>query len=186
MSEFTQPIPAKTSGSFASLLASLTGKRADDSWDDTALADDTTTITYEQALRSHRRVRSSESATETLPNESSNSAPLSSKAAEPPPGEETCKTASITLRLTASERKQLQDRAATAQLSVSAYLRSCIFEAESLRSQVKEALAQMQAATQARTAGKNPLKSAEHNRLNLFRRWLMSPRAETPSSEAES
>ena len=46
--------------------------------------------------------------------------------------------------MTAEEQAQLHERADAAQLSVSAYLRSCIFEAEALRTQVKEALAQMQ------------------------------------------
>jgi predicted DNA binding CopG/RHH family protein len=59
----------------------------------------------------------------------------------------TLKTASITIRLTAEEQAQLHERAAAAQLSVSAYLRSCIFEAEALRIQVREALSQLRAAT---------------------------------------
>ena len=42
-----------------------------------------------------------------------------------------------------SEIAQLQRRAAEAGLTVSAYLRSCTFEAEALRTQVKEALAQL-------------------------------------------
>ena len=62
------------------------------------------------------------------------------------------KTASITIRLTKAEEAQLHERAAAAQLSISAYLRSCIFEAESLRAQVKEALSQMKAATTCRSS----------------------------------
>jgi hypothetical protein len=61
--------------------------------------------------------------------------------------ERNLKNASITVRLSQAEYEQLQERAAEAGLSVSAYLRSCTFEAESLRAQVKETLAQLRTAT---------------------------------------
>jgi hypothetical protein len=61
------------------------------------------------------------------------------------------KCASITIRLSQDECAQLRQRAAEAGLTVSAYLRSCTFEAESLRAMVKDTLAQLRAAT---TAGK--------------------------------
>jgi len=53
------------------------------------------------------------------------------------------KSASITIRLSKPECAQLRKRAAEAGLTVSAYLRSCTFEAESLRALVKDALAQL-------------------------------------------
>lgn len=53
------------------------------------------------------------------------------------------KSASITIRLSMSECAQLRNRAAEAGLTVSAYLRSCTFEAESLRALVKDTLAQL-------------------------------------------
>jgi len=53
------------------------------------------------------------------------------------------KSASITIRLSKAESEQLRRRASEAGLTVSAYLRSCTFEAESLRAQVKDALSQM-------------------------------------------
>ena len=56
------------------------------------------------------------------------------------------KRSSVTIRMTQAECDQLQRRASAAGLTVSAYLRSCIFEAEALRAQVKEALAQFNAA----------------------------------------
>jgi Mobilization protein NikA len=56
------------------------------------------------------------------------------------------KSVSITIRVTQAECKQLRLRAAEAGLTISSYLRSCTFEAESLRAQVKEALAQMRSA----------------------------------------
>ena len=54
------------------------------------------------------------------------------------------KSSSITIRLSKAESEQLRRRAAEAGLTVSAYLRSCTFEAESLRALVKETLAQLQ------------------------------------------
>lgn len=53
------------------------------------------------------------------------------------------KCASITIRLSKAEGEQLRRRAAEAGLTVSAYLRSCTFEAEALRAQVKEVLAEL-------------------------------------------
>ena len=53
------------------------------------------------------------------------------------------KSASITIRLSKVECAQLRKRAAEAGLTVSAYLRSCTFEAESLRALVKDTLAQL-------------------------------------------
>ncbi len=86
------------------------------------------------------------------------------------------KTASITIRLTEAEEAQLQERAAAAQLTVSAYLRSCIFEAESLRAQVKQALSQMKV-----TAALSPRVSDEPQstvrsgwRARLIPRWSLS------------
>lgn len=55
------------------------------------------------------------------------------------------KRASVTVRLSEAEYEQLHARAAEAGLTVSAYLRSCTFEADALRAQVKEALATLRA-----------------------------------------
>jgi len=57
------------------------------------------------------------------------------------------KCASITIRLSKAEVAQLRGRAAEAGLTVSAYLRSCTLEAESLRAMVKDTLAQLRAET---------------------------------------
>jgi hypothetical protein len=53
------------------------------------------------------------------------------------------KCASITIRVSKAECAQLRARATEAGLTISAYLRSCTLEAESLRAQVKDALAQL-------------------------------------------
>ncbi len=142
----TLPAP-KDASSFASLLASFTGapKKSGETWDDSALLDDVTTISYEQALQSHRRVPAVDPA--RTPSTEAPFAGIGASKATPDTGIKHRKTASITMRLTKAEEAQLHERAAAAQLSISAYLRSCIFEAESLRAQVKEALSQMKAAT---------------------------------------
>jgi hypothetical protein len=60
--------------------------------------------------------------------------------------DENRRRSSVTVRLSEAESAQLQKRAAEAGLTVSAYLRSCTFEAETLRAQVKAALAELRAA----------------------------------------
>lgn len=60
--------------------------------------------------------------------------------------ERNLKDASITIRLSKAECAQLHRRAAEAGLTVSAYLRSCTFEAESLREMVKDTLLQLRSA----------------------------------------
>ena len=165
--------------SFAALLASITARPSHkDGWDDSALADDVATISYEEALKHHRRVPSLESATEALPHHSLVGG------AEPPTGHLTPyrdsksrKNASITLRLTLAEQAQLHERASAAQLSVSAYIRSCIFEAESLRAQVKEALAQMQTSCQIAPPA-TPQKPPRNWHKRLFPRWSRGHAAE--------
>ena len=61
--------------------------------------------------------------------------------------ERNLKDASITIRMSKAECAQLHRRAAEAGLTVSAYLRSCTFEAESLRAMVKDTLAQLRSVT---------------------------------------
>jgi hypothetical protein len=57
------------------------------------------------------------------------------------------KCASITIRMSTAECVQLRKRAAEAGLTVSAYLRSCTFETESLRALVKDTLARLRSAS---------------------------------------
>jgi hypothetical protein len=61
--------------------------------------------------------------------------------------ERNLKDASITIRMSRAECEQLHQRAAEAGLTISAYLRSCTFEAESLRAMVKDTLAQLRPAS---------------------------------------
>jgi predicted DNA binding CopG/RHH family protein len=75
------------------------------------------------------------------------------------PGERNLKEASVTIRMSKAECAQLHRRAAEAGLTVSAYLRSCTFEAESLREMVRETLAQLRSATtEAKPANSDPAK----------------------------
>ena len=124
--------------SFAGLLASMaTPPKPETAWNDSELAEDVATISYEQALRTHARsvAKTSDAAVEPASNETSSGA----SAAKP------SRTASITIRLSEAEGAQLRQRAAESGLTVSAYLRSCTLEVESLRAQVKDALAQLRA-----------------------------------------
>ncbi len=66
------------------------------------------------------------------------------------------RSASITIRLSRAENAQLRERAAEAGLTVSAYLRSCTLQAEALRAQVKQALAQLRAAPVAEKPTEEP------------------------------
>jgi hypothetical protein len=81
--------------------------------------------------------------------------------------ERNLKDASITIRMSKAECAQLHRRAAEAGLTVSAYLRSCTFEAESLRAMVKDTLARLRSVTtQAKPAHSAP------SRIGRITRWL--------------
>jgi len=171
-----QTAPSATAATFAGMLASLAApapKHAP-AWNDDDLADDVATLSYERALRTHSRYRSSElndrSLTQIPDPEGMDfqaaradaapaAAPTATRQAASALKTETMvaresstaldrnlKRASITIRLSSAECAQLHKRAAEAGLTVSAYLRSCTFEAESLRALVKDTLAQLQAA----------------------------------------
>jgi hypothetical protein len=147
-------------------------KRSVSAWDDGGLADDVATLSYESALKAHARYRPTDTSLTQLPDpvpfrfEEAAAAtpqpapgipayPAPRAAANPEPklnrlsplpAERNLKDASITIRMSKAECAQLHRRAAEAGLTVSAYLRSCTFEAESLRAMVKEAMAQLRSA----------------------------------------
>jgi predicted DNA binding CopG/RHH family protein len=81
------------------------------------------------------------------------------------------KTASITIRMSREECDQLHTRAAEAGLTVSAYLRSCTFEAESLRALVKDTMAQLQAATAAQKQPTPTRPSLGRRLIRFFTFW---------------
>jgi len=130
----TRADPASTASSFASLLSSLTSPpKSPEPWDLSALADDVATISYERALQTRMRMKPSTVAA-CIPTHAGRAADSAPRATI------------VTLRLSHAESAQLHERAAEAGLTVSAYLRSCVFEAEALRAQVREALAQFRSA----------------------------------------
>lgn len=90
--------------------------------------------------------------------------------------ERNLKDASITIRVSKAECAQLHQRAAEAGLTVSAYLRFCTFEAESLRAEVKRTLMDLKTgATQAQPARLSQSSNPEPRRRSWFGRltgWL--------------
>ena len=172
MSESVQTPTTKSANSFASLLESFTGaaKKTNQLWDDSLLFDDVATITYEQALRSHRRLPPLAQLRE---NEFQSAAAFAIPQTPALAPAKRCKNASITIRITKEEEAQLHERAVAAHLSVSAYLRSCIFEAESLRAQVKEALSQMRSTIteEKRVCQKESSEQASSWRSRFIPRW---------------
>ena len=142
------------------------GKKPASAWDDDDLEDDIATLSYERALRtnaSYCPVPTDQSLTQPAAPEpiqkiypAVSSSQATHPAANPEPeadrfsataAERNLKDASITIRMSKAERDQLRRRAAEAGLTVSAYLRSCTFEAESLRAMVKDTLSQLRSAT---------------------------------------
>jgi predicted DNA binding CopG/RHH family protein len=160
--------PAQTSGG-AGERSYAPGHRPASAWKDDDLADDIATLSYESALKAHARYRPTDqsltqaadpdplrledpepaaysaapqAAAQPIANLESSATPEASRL-RAAAYERNLKDASITIRMSKAESEQLHRRAAEAGLTVSAYLRSCTFEAESLRTMVKETLAQM-------------------------------------------
>ena len=155
--------PTRDTSDFAGLLAALTTpvRKREPVWNDEDPGEDVASLSYESALRAHARYRSADRIDGALTQfagsglAAKKTAPAvgkTLKATEQSQGngltlarvqaEKERKTASITIRLSEAECEQLHRRAAEAGITISAYLRSCTLEAESLRAQVKEALAQ--------------------------------------------
>jgi hypothetical protein len=205
--ETGHPAPANFAALLAALAAPP--KKPSPEWNDDALADDVATLSYERALRTHARYHSPDLSDRSLtqdrdpefaPSDKANppadfrfakiSGPLDSCASsdheepEVTSGPSTAletnlKRASITIRLSETECAQLRKRAAEAGLTMSAYLRSCTFEAETLRALVKDTMAELQSA---RSNG-NQAASAAVPRPRLG--WLSRLLPTRPSKNAE-
>lgn len=161
MQPLTSAAPAHPSRTFAGLLAGFVAAEKlpppDQNLDD--LDEDVASLSYEQALRTHTRFRpmvpSSEPGWDAAANVTMYaSGDIAARTASGPPDaispgdtksphQSGRRCSSITVRLSAEENEQLHLRAAEAKLTVSAYLRSCAFEVESLRAEVKATVAQM-------------------------------------------
>ncbi|HWT65510.1 MAG TPA: hypothetical protein VN151_05305 [Terracidiphilus sp.] len=146
--------------SFASALAGFTASsRPAATLPGDGLEDDIATITYEKALRSKPHKRSTAKSPSPRPNArttaSTRKQPVSIRggaiqiaqpAHAPAPAPAPHRRSSrVSVGLTAVEHAQLLERAAAAGISASAYLRSCLVEAEDLRAQVRDALEQFRA-----------------------------------------
>jgi pyruvate/2-oxoglutarate dehydrogenase complex dihydrolipoamide acyltransferase (E2) component len=129
------------------------------------LEDDVATLTYENALRIHGRYRPSAPAQKPLlvqPPPAPAQAPAQPASASSPARESPDRrSASVTVRLCHAESERLRQRAAESGLTLSEYMRSCVFEVEILRAQVKETVADLRAA-------QTP--SAPH--LHWWQRWF--------------
>jgi hypothetical protein len=169
MSAFAQP--SSTGRSFAGLLADFASpeKKFPPARDLDGLAEDIATLTYEHALKTHARYRPFPDDAVSLEAQSSQPAfpgslPLfepgpagahnlpdtrPQPAPSPLPVVASRKAASVTVRLTRAEDEQLRQRAAEAGMTISAYLRSCAFEVESLRAQVKQTIAELKSSKNA-------------------------------------
>jgi hypothetical protein len=134
--EELQPQSAGPPASFARMFSSLTasGESSASTGAEPAArrdeepADRSESVTYESALR------------RGTPPFFAGGASAGHATAAPEPSK---RSASVTLRLSRAECMQLKQRAAEAGLTVSAYIRSCTFEAEALRAQVKQAVQQL-------------------------------------------
>ncbi len=151
------------SRSFAGLLEEIaaTPGKFPPARDLDGLADDTATFSYEHALRARARYLSANANPTSQPEPQRGwklSTDVRQKPKQPDAGLDPAsqhaaaqshrdrKRASVTVRLSVDESEQLRERAAEAGISVSAYLRSCAFEVETLRAQVKATLAQLKSA----------------------------------------
>jgi hypothetical protein len=188
MSETRTPDSRSALPGFAELLASLAALKEPDEPSEDPLADDVATLSYERALQTQERRRNP--ATLSAPPAGSDQfgagsnggqchldhpikkrATKSTASASGAPETATAaacherKCASITVRMSQEEGRLLRERAAEAGITVSAYLRSCAFEVETLRAQVKQTVAELRAANSAATPGKR--------RSGVAGRWLL-------------
>lgn len=162
----------RTAPDFAGLLAALAAAKPAElpAWNDDELPQDVATLSYERALSKHARYKSQDVADiettmpKDIPTRHSNvgsrnlhgaqrhmDALVKQPASAAPASGRERKCASVTIRMSQAECEQLRDRAAEAGLTISAYLRSCTFEAEALRAQVKQALAELRSANAPQT-----------------------------------
>lgn len=164
-----QAATASKESSFAGLMASFAARPQTDAeprWIDDGLEDDVAVLSYEGALK--MPAEKAPASSEAAPTRSVLGAPKPPRPERNPDWknseisarpqkltitevdgpqrfglEKNLKQASVTIRVSEAECAKLRARAAESGMTVSAYLRSCAFEVESLRAQVKAALAQM-------------------------------------------
>jgi hypothetical protein len=103
---------------------------------------ETASLSYEDALRRGARISYSVS---PKPAATSKSQQEGTDALHPEPHAAGAgrHPGTVTIRMSPAECAQLRERAAEAGLTMSAYIRSCVLEAEALRTQVKQALQEL-------------------------------------------
>ncbi len=165
MQQPAQRLSSPASANFAGLLAAVAspqpeeGSLAETSSD---LGDDVLTLSYERALRAHARYQPADKNDRPLTREAQTcvdiarsevvlpGAPcvgrLNAQVSEVLRNDCDLRSSSVTVRLSKAESARLHRHAAEAGVTVSAYLRSCTFEAEALRAEVKAALAELRTA----------------------------------------
>lgn len=143
--------PSQKARSFAGLLEEYAAPAAKfpPARDLDGLEEDVTSLTYEHVLRGRGRYGREPDPIAVLPERQPGRPEAGTTSAQP--SLDLRKSASITLRLSADEDTRLRARATEAGMTISAYLRSCAFEVENLRAQVKEAVAQMKMAEEQHT-----------------------------------
>lgn len=140
--------PSPTEESFAAFLAKLAEPPAseaehepDDAFENGASADEIAALSYEHALRPPVK-KQVESAPLSMPNTSlaTGKATISLAATEK-------RKIRASICLAPWENALLRQRAEENNLSISAYVRACVFEVEALRTQVKQMMAQVHTAS---------------------------------------
>lgn len=159
------PAPSPASSTFAGVLMDLAVPEAKRPpvRDLDGLEDDVATLSYEHAIRLHGRYRSPalDPKPQLVPDSQAES-PAATP--ESPASLLDRRSASVTVRLCPAESERLRQRAAESGLTVSDYLRSCVFEVESLRTQVKETVAALRALQVQKSQTSHP----------WWKRWLRS------------
>lgn len=212
MQQTSQEQASSDSSHFAGLLAALALPRDEPAagvastssaplWNDGDLGEDVATLSYERALRAHARYHPAErgnwAETQVAEMRIGDIPAAKHGAANSGEGFQAqesvmpriardgdLRTASVTIRLNKVECERLRKRAGEAGLTVSAYLRSCTFEAEALRAQVKKALEEMR---RTEDGGTREQGNKEPQRRNWFG-WIsrMLPWRQNPQTAQQS
>jgi len=165
MQQPAQSLTSSAPSKFAGMLATFALPTPDDpepakAWSESDLGDDVVTLSYDGALRACGRYKPVNKNDWPLTRETQTSVSIAPDASAMPTAGRSLnaqtsevlrddgdlRSASVTIRLSKTECARLHKHAAEAGVTVSAYLRSCTFEAEALRAEVKTALTELRAA----------------------------------------
>ena len=140
------PTPADFAGMLATLAAPAAGDASPaKASSESDLGEDVVTLSYESALRANARYTAPERrdwAPEPTTRVDESVTPRAGCASQDI-FDRDLRTTSVTVRLSKAECARLHQLATEAGVTVSAYLRSCTFEAEALRAEVKATLAEL-------------------------------------------